>query len=204
MRLSYALIGDGSSDRVLLHVVDWVLRQAFPSAAIEEPGFLPRGHRPVQEALDLARRRFGCSLYVVHRDAERLSWDERVQEVPRGADVVAVVPVRMTEAWMLGDADAIRLAAGNPSGRDDLGLPTMAAACVLPDPKLALRKALVRAAGNPSGRRLARFKRDGPRLAHLVAEYTSDFGHLRAAEPFCRFEAALVEAVRGGAGVVVL
>ena len=71
---------------------------------------------------------FPCNLLLIHRDAEGRSRDERLQEITNSLQVVfpitqeipsvCVVPVRMTEAWLLFSEDAIRYAAGNLSGLD--------------------------------------------------------------------------------------
>ncbi len=62
----------------------------------------------------------------------------------------------MTEAWLLADEAAIRRAAGSPSGRVDLGLPTFAELERLADPKQRLHEALKVASGY-TGRRLRNF-----------------------------------------------
>lgn len=60
----------------------------------------------------------------IHRDAENMSPDARHREVIEGfssfglaAGIVPVVPVRMTEAWLLLDGAEIRRIAGRPNGR---------------------------------------------------------------------------------------
>lgn len=68
-----------------------------------------------------------------------------IEEATVSVDVaiVAAVPVRMIEAWLLFDESAIRLAAGNPNGTTPLGLPGMPRAESVPDPKLLLRDAML-------------------------------------------------------------
>lgn len=197
--IGYTLVGDGPSDRVLTHVADWVLRRSFGHALLEEPAFLPRAHQPIPQAVDLARQRFGRNVIIVHRDAERARWETRVREIPHDAGVVRLIPVRMTETWLLGDEAAIRSAAGHPSGRHALGLPPWPKVETLPDPKKALQEALVAAAGSPRGRRLKRLRRDRARLTHLVADYTEDWAHLRSLEAFRHFQAELVSAIAADA-----
>lgn len=115
----------------------------------------------VQDRLQIALKiDSAVDAVFIHRDAERRPSVERHQEVADasqhvnfGGSVVAIVPVRMTEAWLLLDHAAIRTVAGNPAGTDPLELPRAAAIEGLPDPKKILAEALVRAAGNPSGRR---------------------------------------------------
>lgn len=103
-------------------------------------------------------------IVFVHRDAEGQDAAVRRQEI---ADAVAavqcmipavpVVPVRMTEAWLLLDEQAIREVAGRPGGTVDLDLPRASTVESIPDPKQRLREALV-AASQLHGRRLEAFK----------------------------------------------
>ncbi|MBB4906999.1 hypothetical protein [Actinophytocola algeriensis] len=99
-------------------------------------------------------------LIVVHRDADNQGVDARVDEIAAAVAVVTadvphvpVVPVRMTEAWLLTSEDEVRRVAGNPTGRMPLGLPNLGALERIADPKELLRDALATASG-VSGRRL--------------------------------------------------
>ena len=69
---------------------------------------------------------------------------------------VPVVPVRMTEAWLLVDEPAIRRVAGNPNGRCALDLPQVSKVETIADPKKLLKQVLA-TASELSGRRLKRF-----------------------------------------------
>jgi hypothetical protein len=46
-----------------------------------------------------------------------------------------VIPIRMTEAWLLLDEEAIRDSAGRPSSSVSLGLPLPQRVETIPDPK---------------------------------------------------------------------
>lgn len=101
----------------------------------------------------------------VHRDAEKQDPALRYKEVQEGAaragfggPSVAVVPIQMTEAWLLLDEQAIRLVAGRPNGKYPIGLPPLKMAETHADPKQCLREALVSASGL-TGRKLAMFRR---------------------------------------------
>ena len=66
-------------------------------------------------------------LLFIHRDADRAGVDARIREISDAInDVgtpqpwVAIIPVRMTEAWLLLDEVAIRTVVGNPNGRTEL------------------------------------------------------------------------------------
>ena len=69
---------------------------------------------------------YPCDLLFVHRDAEKESYDFRRQQVEAAVDGghhVPVIPVRMSEAWLLHEEAAIRRGSGNPVGRTALELP---------------------------------------------------------------------------------
>jgi hypothetical protein len=83
--------------------------------------------------------------------------------------VVAIVPIRMTEAWLLLDEAEIRRVAGRPNGREALGLPTHVEAERMANPKQRLLDVLI-AASETSGRRRDQFKRDFDRHRSLLLE----------------------------------
>lgn len=188
-------------------MIDWVLSNA---ADLGERGFVPQvadfatrrdPPKELAERLRSACDLFPCDLLFVHRDAERKPLASRVEEIERAAAKIAVthfvpvVPVRMTEAWLLIDAGAIRHAAGNPSGEAEIGLPPVERLEQEPNPKALLRNALIAAAGN-RGRRLHQFQRDLGRRVLRVGETIEDFTPLRQLAAFRHFEAATLDALR--------
>ena len=100
---------------------------------------------------------------------------------------VPVVPVRMTEAWLLIEEGAIRKAAGNPNGAVALDLPPLARVEGLPDPKRQLKGFLV-AASEKTGRRLDQFRRDLNLRIQRVADFIDDFSPLQQLSAFQAFE----------------
>ncbi len=170
--IEYVLIGDGRTDRALLPVIRWAMRRAHPSGTFATPTFLSRNARPIAEAVAEARE-YQPNILFVHRDAERETREIRRQEVPHVRDVVPVIPVRMTEAWLLIDERAIRIAAGNPNGTIALDLPPSRRLETVPDPKGQL-KALLAEASELGTRRRARFDRADAiqRLAELIDDYS--------------------------------
>lgn len=117
-------------------------------------------------------------IVFVHRDAEAQHPTTRATEVRVGAAaagidenrVVPVVPIRMTEAWLIIDEQEIRRVAGRPGGSNDLGLPSVSAVESVADPKKLLASALL-AAGQPVGkRRRAQFERDFGRHRALLLQ----------------------------------
>ena len=109
-------------------------------------------------------------LLFVHRDADHYRdtkdagpgkrYDEIHEAVPSAShscQYVGVVPVRMTEAWLLVDKCEIRRVAGKPDNRCNLDLPALRGIERIGNPKQCLQELLLQA-GSPSGRRRQNFK----------------------------------------------
>ena len=205
--LRFTLVADGPSDQVLLCPLAWLLRQHVTADLSIQPQWAdlrplrerPRGLRArIEAAIDL----YPCQMLFVHRDAERQDPASRYQEISQAAEAVAVdlpplvpvVPVRMTEAWLLFDEQAVRRAAGNPNGSDPLRVPIPQPED-LADPKQVLHEAL-RTASGLSGRRRHKFNvRDA---VHRVAEYVEDFAPLRELSAFRSLEEDLARVLGQG------
>ncbi len=201
-QLKYTLLSDGSSNKVLLSIIDWLLQQYLPQTAIDGewadlrrlPNPPPRSNIP--ERIKLSIELHPCDLLFIHRDAEGDIPDQRICEVNEAIKTiktahvqvpptVCIVPVRMLEAWFLFDLNAIRRAAGNPSGTQSLTLPSFDTLENLPNPKEILHK-LLRDASGFHGRRLNSFN---PRSAfHLIPGFIEDFGRLRDLTAFQKLE----------------
>ncbi len=196
------LLSDGPFDRALMAHIAWLERRVLPRTTIVHRQWadfraLPAKPNGLAEKITRAIELFPCDLLVVHRDSETPDPAHRFAEIGEAlveancaAKPVAVVPVRMTEAWLLFDHNAIRLAAGNPNGKSPLYLPKTAWD-ELPDPKSVLHEAL-RTASGLAGRRRKKFQVSA--AAHLVAEYITDFSPLLGLPAFARFESDLQNA----------
>lgn len=198
--LRYTLLSDGTSDRALLFAIRWALQQRdvrIDKEEIADVSGLMRRHSPLKDRLAATARLYGeTDLLFVHRDAEKEPSKVRVREVVAAAEtcnvgvpVVPVVPVRMTEAWLLIDEQAIRRASENPNGRMELKLPAPAKLEGLPDAKEVLFDLLRTASGRSGHRGLT--SKDLGKMRHRVAELTSDWAPLRKLPSFRAFEAAL-------------
>ena len=108
------------------------------------------------------------------------------------------MPVRMTEAWLLVDEQAIRSAASNPNGKNDLSMPGLDRLENIPNPKNMLFEKLKLASELPTGR-LRKFRPETRR--HRVAELISDYSQLRNLSAFVKFEGDLIECVKALRGV---
>lgn len=204
--LSYTLLTDGSSDKVLLPILTWLLREYLTDYAIQSEWANVRGLPKLPKKLSLSDRikiaieYYPCDLLFVHRDAEREPRENRVAEIEEavkeaGASVpvVCVVPVRMTEAWLLFDEVAIRTAAGNPKGKRSLQLPHKARVEDEPDPKELLYE-LLREASELGGKRRKKFKAN--ERVHRVAELTDDFSPLQQLYAFQALEADIQQIIQ--------
>jgi hypothetical protein len=191
-------VADGTSDATLTPILEWSIGQTVSEYRVQFANPLPPHRAGLVARVQAAVRLFPCDLLFIHRDAERAELETRVQEIHEElAHVphifyVPLVPVRMAETWLLADADAIRAAAGNPNGGDELDLPTPARLERTAQPKRLLHAAL-RSASGLRGRRLQAFN---PReAAHRIAVLTPDFSHLRALPAFQAFEDACLAGI---------
>lgn len=198
--VTYTLVADGSSDRALLPVIDWAIQQnshlRFTQQYAESSVLRAGGLREkVARALEI----YPCDLLFVHRDAEQpgqyaARQREIADAVPRNVRVVPMVPIRMTEAWLLIDEAAVRRAANNPNGLSPCVVPPIRSLEGLIDPKETLFQ-LLRSASGLSARRLRSFHEGRARAR--VSELIEDFSPLRGLASFLAFEASLVAALQG-------
>lgn len=194
------LLTDGSSDRVLLPIVRWVLRNAT-SAPVDvqwaDLGVVAQTSiRRLDDKVRAALENYPCDILFVHRDAEAQDPEMRYREIARAVPAthayVPVVPVRMQEAWLLHDEAAIRRASGRPTGRTRLELPNLGDVERVANPKDLLHGAIVKAS-EASGRRARRLH--PTKAVHLLAEHIDDWSPLRRLSAFQRFEQATREVV---------
>ncbi len=196
LELTFTLISDGSSDRALLPVLEWLLsKKIFGSVRGQWADFshLRRPPSSLRERIATGVDLWPADLIFVHRDAEHYPFEQRRREVlsvisVSTAPAVCVVPVRMMEVWLLSDAAAIRFAAGNPSGKMPLPLPAARRLERLPNPKANLHELLREASGlnNRRRRHLEVYA-----MVHDVARATADFSPLFELEAFRQLDADL-------------
>ncbi|HEY9694339.1 MAG TPA: hypothetical protein V6D15_19220 [Oculatellaceae cyanobacterium] len=204
--LCYTLVSDGSSDKALLSVLTWLLQINLINCAIQ-PSWADFRHLPnrpktlpckIKAALELAP----CNLLFVHRDAEKEPHHKRIEEIRQAIQelrefvsvpYVCVIPVHMTEAWFLFDEAALRRAANNPHGRQELQFPPITKLEQLPNPKHDLHQLLITASGL-TGRRLKQFRVH--ECVHRVAENIDDFSPLRALPAFNALEAEIKKVIQ--------
>ncbi len=189
-QLTWSVVADGGTDRLLVPIIQWAIHRLDPDVEILEPEFRKR-HGSV--AHFLGAYELGVMVVFVHRDSENLSLQERLREFEAVTrpDVVPVVPVQMSEAWILFDGSAVARAAGSPSSR--VPVPAVAEIEGISNPKERLDELLFRAAGSPAGRRGRNFKRSIVDRRVSVAEYISDYAPLLHLPAFRKFQEFLAK-----------
>jgi hypothetical protein len=198
--LRYTLVADGSSDAALKPIIEWLIREHRPELGVlgEYAGSLGTVGLSLEMRIPAALRLFPCDLLIVHRDAESDPMEHRLDEIERAVDGhggrwIPLIPVRMTEAWLLSDESAIRSASENRSGKVRLNLPRKSRWELLPDPKAVLFEAL-EVASEKSARALRKFS--PARQRALVAQRTVGFSNLRGLNSFDLFESSLIDALK--------
>ncbi len=198
----FTLLSDGSSDRTLIPPLTWLLKQnGITLPIVSEWADLRRlRERPrnLTEKIERSLEFYPCDLLFIHRDAEREPANNRRSEIIVALEnlnqnliipsCICVIPVRMSEAWLLFDESAIRRASGNPDGRVGINLPKLRNVENVLDPKEVLFEAL-RIASEKSGRRLKELNKDMPFLRYRVSELIEDFSPLRTLTAFLQLEA---------------
>jgi hypothetical protein len=191
---------------MLIPILEWLLRTHCGSIGVdvvyadtlrcrEVP---KRLHKKIAFALEA----YPCDFLFIHRDSEGDPPEWRRQEISTAVESlgakmrvahVCIVPIRMTEAWLLFDKDAIRFASGNPNGKVQLSLPPLSRLEHSPDPKRLLHELLI-AASELSGRRRKSF--DPGSKVHLVARSLDDFSLLRQLSAFRALETDIQRIVK--------
>jgi hypothetical protein len=190
MKNEYLLISDGSSDRALIPIIDYFLYEISGihfNGKRAEFGLLRNPPKSLKnriiKALDLYP---DIELIFIHRDAERQTIEMRVGEINENIDkasmvlkeefsFVKIIPIRMTETWLLIEENAIKRASGNPNSKINLKLPSINKLEQIPNPK-ALLIDLIKQSSSLSGRRLASLN-----IHHcisLIPQFIDDFSPL--------------------------
>jgi hypothetical protein len=210
MSLRCLFLAEGSSDAGLAVHIQRIAVDARTDLSISTPelGRLrePPGRRVESKLRSAIELTGDHPLIIVHRDANSAGADVRRREIgdaiaatsPRSA-YVAVVPVRMTESWLLLDEALIREVAGNPRGSARLDLPSPARAESISDPKALLRDSLLAASETTGRRRKIVRARFGEQRRQLLERLDPD-GPVREVPSWRRFVDDVRTAVLAGGG----
>ncbi|RPI78079.1 MAG: DUF4276 family protein [Desulfobacteraceae bacterium] len=196
--ITFTLLSDGSSDRALLPIIEWALKKECPNLSVrKEWADLRRLPYPPQKLWDRIIKTieyYPCDILFIHRDAEKESLGTRLEEIKNALQeaekigfkkiAIPIIPVRMTEAWLLIDEKAIRKASGNPNGRNRIDIPPIRELEQLPNPKKILHK-LLRTASGLQKRQLKTF--DTEHACNRISFFCADFSHLLKLPAFQHF-----------------
>ena len=194
------LVCEGSSDIALAsHVQRLLVEYGYP-----QPEFTTATSG--RQLVDKIRNGLGniirYSLLFVHRDSDRDGPDARHGEISRAIEEatfsepwIGIVPVRMTEAWLLLDEVAIRDVVGNPNGRAQLNLPSPVEAERMADPKTTLQSVLL-TAGDVQGRRRRKLEQRFPRIRNQLLENLPVGGPLEQLPSWVRFRDDTIAALQ--------
>jgi hypothetical protein len=163
-RITFLLLCEGTSDMPLAQVIEKLVVRSGANPVTGIPRASERGLRSTEDKLEhlleiirsLDLEQQSLDFVVVHCDADSKDPEMRIAKIrdaliEKGIIGIPVVPVQMTEAWLLTDADAIRTVVGRPSKQTDLQLPAISRIEHTHDPKRTLFNAL-REASDTTGR----------------------------------------------------
>jgi hypothetical protein len=150
--LTFGFYGEGIRDyRFTRLIVERSFQRMIPHVDVQsiEIDVRREDRDQIEVVLEIARRTHGFDLAVIHLDAdsstEEKAYDERYrpafEAVQSGGEslnsnLLPVIPIRMTEAWMLVDFAAFKAVSGTSLAATDLDFPQRPEAAErLPDPK---------------------------------------------------------------------
>lgn len=189
-QITYTVVADGGTDRVLVPIIRWAIHRLDPEVDILEPEFVKRSGGIAEF---FGSYKPTTMLVFAHRDAESASLEERLGEFEPVRDkVVPIIPVRMSEAWLLVDGSAIARAADRPDV--DVSVPKLSRIQEIADPKTRLEELLFEAAGSPTGRNGKKFKRSMVSRRVNLASLIKDYSALESLEAFAKFQSSLANA----------
>ncbi len=207
--LRYTLIPEGTSDRALIPILTWVLEQqligidATITASMVQSDRLPAGKmQTLRNRISTSIEVYPCDILFIHRDEDGQGVAHRQAEIeaavseaslPAEVSPIAVIPVQMTEAWLLLDERAIRKAAGFSNGRMPLNLPTATEIERRSNPKEILRDA-IRSASGQTGRKLKSLNLAEARAS--IATHMEDLSQLRSLPSFQQLETHVATTVQ--------
>ena len=156
--LLFGFYGEGTRDYGFTKpVVERTLEQLLPHIDILSQDIMVNDPLDQDEiVLEVARRGDGYSLVIFHLDADARTTEQALRDrfAPGyrlvelsvedvNQDIVPVIPVRMTEAWMLVDFEAFRQTVGTQKTGDELGFPRRPRQVeAIPEPKVVFENAI--------------------------------------------------------------
>lgn len=205
-RISFTLVSEGPSDRALIPHITWLLEQNGINIPIDSEWadwrYLPETPKGLSEKIKISIELYPCDIFFIHRDSDREPPQNRRNEIEEAVEIVfksakpiyvCVVPVKMQEAWLLFNEDAIRRASANPYGKVKLNLPKLKSVERIANPKSFLHN-LIRQASELHGRHLRKLS-----LSHCASQISlniEDFSPLRGLSAFQQLENDIKQVVK--------
>ena len=206
-KITYTLLTDGSSDKTLMSIINWLFNNLLPTIPIEKQfadlRILPNPPKELDKRIAKAIELYPCDILFVHRDAEQNKNPEEIhrkrsEEISigfgtRNEKLVKIIPIKMMEAWFLIDEIAIKKAADNRNSSFKINLPHHNKLESLTEPKKQLHQ-LLKDVSQKKGRRLDNFNVNI--AVHIIAENIEDYSILRNLFSFQSFENELKRALK--------
>src|SRR5712692_4028151 len=146
--VAVALYAEGPTDQLFLsEVIRRTAKQNLNQSGqpyidvkpVDSISFSKIGMKRDECILQAARRAASCNILIIHADADYRTAERAFKErfdpgyllVQQAQEdvcrcVLPLVPVQMTEAWMLADPEALKAALGTSKNAQELGLPLKA------------------------------------------------------------------------------
>lgn len=84
-KLTFTLLSDGSSDKVLTKILTWIIKQHLSDvpvlAKFGDLRRIPNPPKKLEERIQAALEYYACDILFVHRDAEKHSLEVRKHEI---------------------------------------------------------------------------------------------------------------------------
>ncbi len=170
--LTIAYTGEGSTDErflanIILRTFEDVLIEAKSEIEIHDPVYIyKKGSNVIDKTIDAAERAEGFHVLCIHVDADdendKKAFEDRINSGFKAVEesnkalcknLIALVPVYMTEAWMLADIDVFKDEIGTDKSNSELRLPRINQIEKISDPKETINNAIKIAFTNYSSRR---------------------------------------------------
>lgn len=161
--ITYLFLSEGTSDEVLVPLInrlvlaniDGPVRPIVPNFSILRPQ-----PKTLSEKLHAVISLYsGIDIIIIHRDADNVGYEARRAEIDHVIShtrilwpYVPLIPVRMTEAWLLTDFNAIHNAIGFGKSKNEIEFLSLRKVEGLADPKAYLLNKIKEIANLPKRR----------------------------------------------------
>lgn len=160
--LVFGFYAEGPTGYAFLQpLIERILQNLLPDADILPLSIMTHAATQIEKLQAVACQASGYHLVVFHLDADNRDAQKALEErfqpgydslqtleacadgQPPNTHIVPVIPIRMTEAWLLADFESFRAVVGTPLQAKDLGFATHPHLVEgIPDPKAVFKKGL--------------------------------------------------------------